>query len=503
MRVAPVRSSLAFCRLTLFALLATGCVTPIQQERWVVVETENFEIFSTLSADEASELALELERFRGLIYTVTTTPRTAPPVPTRIVAFDRRLQYSAFAPSRNTAGVFIPTPRVNNVVLVDSSDFGATPIIFHEYVHFILRNGTNIVYPMWYDEGFAEVLSSAQEHRGQLVIGAVPRHRMNSFRYGEWLPLQRILEARSPRDIPADDQHMFYAEAWALAHYVTLDHGSTAGISAYLDFVRDGLPPTHAYTSAFGEDIGATSQAIKKKLERGDWRVIGIPLDKLEFDDETPRTRIPSAQEIATNLGQVQLSMGRGKEAQVLFASALELDPSSSRAQAGMGDALKFQDQYEAAGPYFRRSVELDPQHALSQLDLAEYLHELASRAPRGAERTQLLAEARAAYRASLEIDPDLPETHWMLGRTYLEAGEDPAPAIPLIEFSYARLPSLGRFVDSLAEAYLANGNEADARLVLSQSRTRRTSESVDEMIEAIRASRAEALAKLGGDEPI
>lgn len=495
MRIAYLRA----CLSAVSIILTVGCVTPIQQAQWVVVETPNFEIASTMSSEDAAALATDLERFRSLVYAITTAPKVESPVPTKIVAFSRRSEFAPFRPA-GAAGFFTAGLRANNVALTDwSGKLGATEIIFHEYVHFILRNGTSTHYPMWYDEGFAEVMSTVTPHEGRLVVGALPKARLDWFRFGDWLSFSRILKVTEYSQLTGQELGMFYAQAWALSHYVALDLGGSAHsmLSQYIELLESGSEPTEAYESAFGEGIGRSGLKIRKKLERGDWRLVGVPIDKLDYDRTPPRLRTPSEAEIATRLGQLQLSSRKGVEAQVLFEAALALDPMSPRAQAGMGDALKFQEKFEQAEAYFRRAVELDPSDPLNLLDLAEYLHEAAREQARGKSRTQLLDEARQVYRKSADLDRDLPETLLMYGRTFLEPGEDATKAIAPIRRAYRRIPSHKDIITSLAEAYVATDRELEARLVLRRMAATKDrgslSTNLDEAIEEIRKTRQKA----------
>jgi hypothetical protein len=76
-----------------------------------------------------------------LVFAVTTAPRRPAPIPTRIFAFKRAGEFAPFNPIRRAAGFFTSSPRANYVGLVDhSSKLDARSIVFHEYVHFILRN---------------------------------------------------------------------------------------------------------------------------------------------------------------------------------------------------------------------------------------------------------------------------------------------------------------------------------------------------------------------------
>ncbi len=495
-------------RLTCFGLalsLLVGCASPIERAEWVVVSTENFEILSTMSAEDASELASDLERFRALIYTVTTAPRNDSPIRTKIVAFDRRGEYAPVRPKSGAYGYFIPGLRANEVALADfQGAASAREVILHEYVHFVLRDATDVVYPMWYDEGFAEVLSTAQTHKGQLAVGAVPETRIQIFRRDDWIPMQRVIEATSYGEFTEFELGLFYAQAWALAHYVVLDRLEENAFPRYMERLQRGEPPAEAFEGALGEPIQRAGLKIRGKIEDGNWRVIGIPLEKLEWNRDSLSARRPAPDEVSVHLGQLQLARREPEKAQELFEAALAADPSNARAHAGLGDALKFQSRWEEAEPHFRSSVELGPRDALNHLDLAEYLHDLALRKRGGPERKSLIEQSRAAYRESRRLDPSIPETDLMEGRTYLAAGEDASRSLQLIRRAYERLPSHEDTTRSMAEAYVATGRPEQARDVLRNAWAGRGQGSLrtnlDSAIEAIEKRRAREAAELTGE---
>ena len=497
-RASSTRSALRHLLLFLPFPLATACLSPIHRAEWTVVNTPNFEIMSTLSSEDTVTLAGDLERFRALVFAVTTAPRRPAPIPTRIFAFKRAGEFAPFNPIRRAAGFFTSSPRANYVGLVDhSSKLDARSIVFHEYVHFILRNATPIAYPIWYDEGFAEVLSTVQAYEDQLIVGAIPKVRMPSFRYGKWIPMRRIIAATSYSDVPQNQVHMLYAEAWALAHYVTLDRAGEGSIDEYFNLVESGMETSQAYERAFSEPIEKSDDNIRRRLREGDWRLLGIPLENLQFDRTKPTTRKPTESEVATQLGSLQLANNAVREAQVLLQAALEADSTNARAHAGMGNALKLQSRFGGAGPHFRRAVELDPTDPLNHLDLAEYLHELALKESRGAEHDRLLSEAREAYEAARELDPSAPEVQLMIGRTYLAPGEDAHQSVRFIAKAFVDLPSDDTVIHSLAEAYIATGREVNARDVLRRSVAHLQDGSLDmnleREIESIRARRVKA----------
>lgn len=491
-------------------LLSTaGCVTPMREASWVVVKSARFEIFSTLPAQKVKVLATELERFHALVYTVTNEPKVESAVPTRIYALARRSQYSELGLA-GTLGFFVPGLRENQIVLSDfTPNLGASEVIFHEYVHFVLRNGKNRPYPVWYDEGLAEFFSTVVHHEDLMVIGAIPKSRIAWFERGNWIPTERIVAARAYDDLYAGhDLGMFYAQSWALVHYLTLDRGpgspSIGGaLPRYLELVEGGSSTDDAYRAAFGEIPGRSGQKIKNLLDDGKMKVLGIPITELDFDRTEPKVRTPGAVEIAVRLGQLYLRNGKSERAAEEFRAAIALDARNARAQAGLGDALKFQDRFDEAEPYFKRAVELDPKDPLNQIDLAKFYQDRGRKKAESIDALRAdLLRARELYRTVLGADGRQPEVLAMLGISHLAPGEEPRLALGYLEKAFELIPSSPELLGYFAESYLALGDEESARKFLSRMLAVRgggqPKSAIENAISEIRKRREEAEQKVG-----
>ena len=321
-RVDWLRTTLAISLVALLVPLQMGCESTgprtqaMQSREWIVAKSARFEIFSSISVEETKELALELERFHALIYSITTAPSVEPAIPTRIYVLDRKSDLRRFTHSRDTAGFMAPGLRANLIVLADCDrTLGASQIILHEYTHFVVRNGRQEQYPLWYDEGFAELLSTSRSHENVMVIGEVPRARVNSFRYGKWLPIERIISAGSLESL-GNHAHMLYAEGWALVHYLAFDrpgqHSLARELEEYLPLVRQGMEEADAFEIAFGETPAMASKNIIRLLSKG-MRVLSAPIASLEYDDREPSVRTLPPAESSLRLAQLSLSTGKSR----------------------------------------------------------------------------------------------------------------------------------------------------------------------------------------------
>jgi tetratricopeptide (TPR) repeat protein len=482
--------------LSLIAVAMGACATPLERSSWIEISSPHFEILSTMSAAGTRELALELERFHALIYLITSAERVDSPIPTKIFAFERPSELRQFTGRNDVAGMFKPGLRQNQILLTKyGRRLGASEVILHEYVHFVVRNGTSRVYPIWYDEGFAEFLSSARVIKDTMAIGAIPEVRASSFDYGKWIPLHRIISSTGYSDFSNKSLPMFYAESWALVHYLTLgrsgEHDWTRELNGYLLRVENGVEPAVAFEKAFGDSIQAVDAKIRNWLRQRKSSRVGLPLTRLVYDRSAPEVHRPSEDSVAVSLGQLWLSFGDGAKAEPFFSDAIATNPDNARAHAGLGDALKFQKQWDDAEPHFLRAVDLDPDDVLNLIDLAEYFQDLATVDLYPERREDLLLEARGLFVRSLEKEPMNPEARARLGWTYLALGDDPAKGVSMVEGAFETLPSSPHLSQLLVEAYVATRQEEKAREVLSRSIAVREKGEIDaslrEQIAAIR----------------
>jgi tetratricopeptide (TPR) repeat protein len=462
-----VAHRIAFLGLLASSLLATACLTPAYETDWVEVESEHFEIASSMDAEEAVALANDLETFRSAIQVLTNAERFDPLVPTRIYAFRSERDFSQYAPP-DSAGFFQASMRGFTVALYPDRNIGSTAIIQHEFTHLLMQNQDAFNYPLWFHEGFAELFGAMSIVGDQVRVGFPPEYRMDSLRYGNWVPIEKVVATRSLGEFPGAED-MFYAESWALVHYLQYgreDHAATTvQMPRYLSLIDAGASVADAWRDAFGGELGALDRILKAYLKDG-VPAFGIPAKNFR-PRVTPRVRALSRGEVASDLGWLSLTAGDPALAERSFGYALVEQPDNARAHAGMGDACKFQNRWEEAEPHYQRALALAPDDALNHLEYAEYLHDLATQTEDAAERQRLILSARRHYVRSQKLDRRLPETYAMYGSTFLMEGEDPSKGLETLEHAHAMLRTDPNTQFLLAQVYARTGRIAEARDLL------------------------------------
>ncbi len=462
------------CRFRTTVLLALGLLIVaahpasgkgLEDREWIEVRTPNFRIRSVLGEKDSIELVRHLEMFRLAVSIVTNISHIDSPIPTEIYAFRGRGDLKSFGISPGVAGIFLSGLRNNSILIRDARGTDEILTILHEYVHFLTRNHGSLNYPRWYSEGFAEYLSAGQTHSGKFVVGGIPKDRSKRLSRSRWIPLQKILSPEDYGGWSKERRAMFYAEAWALVHY--LHHRPERDtliqdMTRYLELVESGKDDVEAFEEAFEITAKDLDRQVKRHLGGPRIHSIQLSIDELLPDFE-PDVIALSREQISLALGQTALRRGQLDSAKHWFTIALTDEITRPQAEAGLGDVLKFGGKFEAAQPHFEQAVALAPNDLYIQLDYAKYWHHRASNPDDTGNRATYLARAREHYVKALKLDDSMPETYALYGWTFVMEGSRYDFAIALLEQAENLLPSSIDVRMMLAEAYMGADRTADA----------------------------------------
>jgi tetratricopeptide (TPR) repeat protein len=412
------------------------------------------------------EAARYLELFRAAAFIVTNISSTESPIPTEILAVRRSGDFKSLGIDPDFAGVFLAGLRHNMIVIRDVHGLQETTTIMHEYVHFMARNHGYLHYPMWFDEGFAEYLSAARIHFEKFEIGGFADSRRTSFIYLNWIPIRKILSPEDYQGWSDRRRAMFYAEAWALVHYLLNrpERGDSFGkdMGRYIELVESGKGDVEAFEEAFGITANDLNKEVKGYLERGRFMSYRFDLDELLPAFEPVVTRL-SREQASLALAKIALRTGELDRAEHWFTIATADRPTRPQAEAGLGDVLKFRGEFAAAQPHFEKAVALAPDDPYCQLDLAEYWHDRARNPDEADERPEYLERARDHYLKAWKIDDTMPESYAMYGQTFVMEGRRYDKAIEMLEEAKNILPSNIDVRLMLAEAYMGGDRNEDA----------------------------------------
>lgn len=405
------------------ALLLGGCVTPLEQASWIRVETQHFELISGARKSQTLAIAERLELLRAVVERLGVETRLEPRVPLLVYVFPDAESFARFRSPVGYAGFTLP--RANRTFLALQANAGADARITaaHEYVHFLLRNGNASQFPVWYDEGIAEFLSTASRQDDRIVIGLVPPGRQHWLLYGSPMSVRRMMLADDLHDWTPRAQERFYAQAWAVTHYLHVSERlgfprRHPQLVEYLARINRGETPDDACNAAFGTDFEGLEKEFMLYLAKGELPYLGFDASKIAPPERIRTSPLPES-ERRYLLGELALALGDEfrDEARTWFDLALQSSPNSGRAMAALGrvtrdpaaaDALLVRSQALGA-----RDAEAQRQYAEAMLARARATHDPAAVAAR-------VEKSRGAFRRSISLDPEQVAAYAGLGRTYL-----------------------------------------------------------------------------------
>lgn len=476
------RRALASAGEVVVLALLLGCAAPppppsmdedVGLKGWIEVDTPVFSIASSAERDRTLRLARDLEVFAAVVARTTSIERFRPRLPARIYLFADQESYGYFRAGRWAIGQMYASPR-GFIMLMSPELSAARETLFHEYVHYLIRNESGLHYPVWYDEGLAEMLSTVRVREHLVTLGAAPS-RASGLQSRSLLPMREVLGARSYSDL-GRDLGTFYLQSWLVVHYFHAGHHAgfprrLPQMRRYLSALNEGGSWEEAYRASF--DVGI--ETLEGEVERYWTRIANggflpkVTLDtrKMRIGSELAERPLPPAQ-VACELGEIYLDYGdrAARYAKHLFERALEHDPDHAGALAGLAEAHASLGETEEAEVSLDRALADAPDDATVRRAEGDVLF---ARYEADGDRSDLDA-ARAAYRRSIELAPGLPAGYVQLGRTYLDdEGQDVAPGIDALRRAYAALPWDTSLSLDLAKLYLASGRPEPARAHLEE----------------------------------
>ena len=332
--------AIAFC---FFGVVCSAA--PVSaKDKWMSVRSKNFLMLGNTSEKDLRQVGVRLEQFREVFSRLFTNLKIDSPVPTTVIVFKNDESYRPLKLNANTSGYFQPGPDVNYITLELTSDVNSQQdpfaIILHEYTHLLVRNTSGNV-PTWFNEGLAEYYSTFSISSDQkVVVGRPIAGHVYLLRENKMLPLRTLFQVdqKSPYYNERDKQSIFYAESWALIHYLILgkDGQRMPQLSKFVELITAGTPMEKAFQEAFAMTFESMEKELRAYIQRDRYPILsGSFQSKVGYDSAMQAAPITEA-EAQAYLGDLLLK-GNRANAEVYLQKALALDPDLPMANASLG----------------------------------------------------------------------------------------------------------------------------------------------------------------------
>jgi tetratricopeptide (TPR) repeat protein len=319
----------------------------------------------------------------------------------------------------NLIGLFSPEPQKNYVLILINAP-GARPYapIYHEYAHFVFSLRPQWM-PLWLSEGFAEFYQNTEILDDKVRIGKGDPYLQSVLERNAFLPLATLfaVDTHSPYYHEEDKGSIFYAESWALTHYLKDKDDLEGGhrLNDYLDLLQTKVDPVAAATQLFG-DLNQLQQEVKKYAVSAGYATSEIS-GATDTDDSSVTVQTLTQVQADNLRAEFMAHDGRETEARALLQGVLREDPVNVGARETMGYIALRQQKFDVARKWCQEAIKLDGQSVL-----AHYFFALASVRGGMADKAAR-ASVEDSLRAAIKLNPSFFPAYDTLAVFYAQRG--------------------------------------------------------------------------------
>jgi tetratricopeptide (TPR) repeat protein len=505
-------SLFAACALALMAASSASA-----KDKWINLRTKNFNIVSSASEDDTRKVALKLEQFCA-VTTKLFNIKSVSPVPVTVVVFKSDGSFKPFKPiyngkPANVSGYFQRGDDENMIALnVVGSEEHPLAIIFHEYTH-LLTAYTSRQWPAWMTEGFAEFYSTFEVEKEKVKIGQPISNHVFLLRENKFVPLKTLFQVGhdSPEYNERSKQGIFYAQSWALIHYLMMSNNRArvAQLSDFIGRFESGMSAEQAFTEAFKTDTVAMEKELRKYIGNNGYQFMLFTPQGVEGEREMTIKAMADA-EVQFYLGDLLLHTNRVDEAETFFKQAVALDPNIPGPYEGLGFTAIRRNKYSEAQEHFKQAVARGSQNHLAHFYYAQAIErELA-----GSNNNVSIIQSDLAkmmvqeLKTSIKLMPGFAPAYDLLAFIYLVSGENLKEAEQSSRSALRLEPQNKRFALTFAQIQARLQNYDAARKTLEplmdsdDAGVKSMAQSVMSMIDSY-SRRAEPSRRAATSEPV
>jgi tetratricopeptide (TPR) repeat protein len=333
----------------LFIVLALALSRPAVAgtDQWVTIASDHFTVVTDAGDKEGRHILDQFERMRWVFQKLFPRLNVDPPIPITVMVVRNSKGFEALLPPDRVgkgqlalSGMFMRSADKNVILLrLDTNDEHPYASVYHEYTHLQFASAHQWL-PIWLNEGMAEFMQNTEFGDKNVVLGEPSRDNILYIRQNRLIPLAVLfkVDANSPYYHEEQKGSVFYAESWALTHFLMMkDHQThVSSLEAYGRLVGGGEDPVIAAEKAFG-DLKQLETALEAYIDHGEYKALELSSAAAPIDEAAFKVRTLSPAEADAARADVMASDGRVDDARALIDAVLKQDPNNIQARETLG----------------------------------------------------------------------------------------------------------------------------------------------------------------------
>jgi TonB family protein len=414
------------------AIIASCVASAKEKPAWIELRSPNFIVVTNAGEQQARRTAYQFEMIRAVFREYFGQKQESDEQPVIILAAKDENTLKGLLPeywaqkrAAHPSGMYLGGSDTDYIVLrldvsLDQEAYEPFEPIYHEYVHYLTRRLIAHL-PLWMVEGLAEFYGNTRVANKSVYLGAPSTSNLVILHEQSALPVSTLFEinASSPYYHEQNKTSIFYAESWALTHYLFARdwHEHTHRVSDFIKLLGTGVDPKDAASQTIG-DAKLLEPALRNYINKQSFTAVKFEPPKI--GENGFRVRGMTDTEALAVRADFMAHDRHYTEAQQMLEQALQSDPKLGVAYDGLSFLALEEGNAAEAEKWSSQGLALDPQDYR-----ANYYYAWSLMKGRRIEE-KLLARAEASLRAVVKGNPEfVPAYDAMAYVLELEGGKE------------------------------------------------------------------------------
>jgi tetratricopeptide (TPR) repeat protein len=368
--------------LGLVLISVAGPILAEHHENWIEIQAPHFTVLCNGSEYEGRKAAWEFEEIRALFEHLYPKLHVDSGKPTIVFALKNEDSLKLLLPSygqnskANHIGGFYHPSDDKNFAVVRTDVRGTGPLgnhaLFHEYTHAFFRYNFRGL-PVWLDEGLAEYYGNTSVENGEARVGMANEAQLKTLKESALLPIDQLvaIDRSSPLYNARQHSGIFYAESWALVHYLMIspDTRDQHLITKYLQLLHETDDPIEAAKQSFG-DLNGFSDKLNDYVHRFLFQYQRLQLQSKLSDKDFPARKLSEA-DGTLRIADFLLRASHLPEGLERLHEVEKIDPATAGYHSEIGHYHLLNADYTNAEKELQAAIAADPKDVSAHIDMA------------------------------------------------------------------------------------------------------------------------------------
>ncbi len=443
-----------------------------RHDAWVEVRSPNFIIVSNAGEKQARRTAIQFEQIHTLFRDGLAVAQGHPSPVITIFALKDEKSLGDLLPDYWTRGHMHPSGvfayrMYQYYAAVNLEAQGTNPFatMYHEYYHSLTMPYFPEL-PIWLSEGLADFFGESQVNGSVATMGVADPALIEALRQNKLIPLDVLfhVDASSPYYNEENKVSVFYAESWALTHYLMIGdkQAHRQMLVDYATALSSGLTPDQAAAKAFG-DLKKLQDDLSRYIGKFSFSYFQMKAPAELAPAELHVRELSDAEEEAYRGGF--FAVRRRPEAKQILQNAVNLDPKLALAHQNLGIEEYLEGNRDSALTSISEAVKLDPKNGFARY-LRAYLTFF------GAGGFPQDSQIEEDLRQAVAMKPDFAPANALLGLYLSSRRQNAEEALAYAKKAVSLEPGNTEFVYDLAQVLAQMQRFDEAQYVAERARS-------------------------------